>query len=110
MPARKKATPQRRSSATRKTPKKRIAKKQTARKATKKATPVAVGMVRVAILTVSPAGKCVRQTTKKYTTRDSPAFPANECCGVVMRGQNAGRLSLYRSEPDKNGVCRWIRK
>lgn len=47
---------------------------------------------------------CAQQTTKKYTARKSPAYPANECCGKKLVG-NDGRP--YESRPDKNGVCRW---
>lgn len=49
---------------------------------------------------------CVRQTTKKYTTRPSPPYPANACCGKVMMGNDGKR---YRSTPNKNGVCAWHR-
>jgi hypothetical protein len=47
---------------------------------------------------------CDSQKTKKYTTRPSPAFPANECCGEVKVG-NDGRM--YISVANKNGVCSW---
>ncbi len=54
---------------------------------------------------------CVKQTTKKYTTRPSPPYPANECCGMEdVRGQNKGKGYLYRSSPDANGVCKWKRQ
>ena len=50
---------------------------------------------------------CVDQSSlKKYMTRPSPAFPANECCGMVMTG-NDGRN--YKSVAASNGVCRWVK-
>ena len=57
---------------------------------------------------VKPASKtgrgCVKQTQKKYTERPSPAFPANECCGQIMEG-NDGKM--YISVADVRGICRW---
>jgi hypothetical protein len=52
------------------------------------------------------ARSCVRQTTVKYTspTRRSPPFPANECCGERMRG-NDGRW--YESKPNVRNICTW---
>ena len=47
---------------------------------------------------------CKRQATKKYITRPSPPFPANECCGKRKKG-NDGKM--WHSVPNKNGVCRW---
>ena len=34
--------------------------------------------------------KCVKQTTKKYTSpkRKSPPYPANECCGETYEGND----------------------
>jgi hypothetical protein len=46
----------------------------------------------------------VRQTSAKYTTRDSPPFPANQCCGETKRG-NDGKM--YRSVPNYRGICTW---
>lgn len=46
----------------------------------------------------------IPQTSKKYTTRKSPPFPANECCEAIKRG-NDGKL--YMSVELKNGICRW---
>ena len=45
-----------------------------------------------------------RKIDKKYSTRPSPPYPANEHCGETMKG-NDGRM--YTSIPDKNKVCRW---
>ena len=50
--------------------------------------------------------KCKKRTTKKYTTRKSPAYPANECCGKKKKGNDG---NFWVSKPDKNGVCRWVR-
>ncbi len=57
-------------------------------------------------VSTKPARGCVEQSNlKKYITRPSPAFPANECCGMVMKG-NDGRT--YKSIAASNGVCRWV--
>ena len=50
--------------------------------------------------------KCVKQTTKKYTSakRKSPPYPANECCGKEMMGNNK---KMWRSVRNKKGVCQW---
>jgi hypothetical protein len=47
---------------------------------------------------------CDIQTTSKYTSRPSPPYPANACCGRVMSGNDG---QLYKSVSDKNGVCHW---
>lgn len=49
---------------------------------------------------------CEPQTLKKYVTRPSPPYPANECCGRTLAGNDGAR---YVSVPNKNGVCRWVR-
>lgn len=46
---------------------------------------------------------CTRQYTKKYSDRKSPAYPANECCGMTKTRYGVA----WKSKPDKNGVCRW---
>lgn len=50
---------------------------------------------------------CVKQTTKKYTSRKSPPYPANKCCGKEMVGSNN---LMYISKATKAGSCRWIKK
>ena len=45
-----------------------------------------------------------KKVNKKYLTRDSPPYPANQFCGKTMKG-NDGKL--YESMPNKNGVCSW---
>jgi hypothetical protein len=47
---------------------------------------------------------CTKQTQKKYLTRPSPPFPANECCGQIMMGNDGQQ---YVSQPNVTGVCRW---
>jgi hypothetical protein len=49
---------------------------------------------------------CSKQFTKKYLYRNSPSFPANNCRGNIING-NDGKL--YRSTPDKNGIYKWKR-
>lgn len=50
--------------------------------------------------------KCVKQTTKKYTSakRKSPPYPANECCGKELMGNNK---KMWKSIRNKKGVCQW---
>jgi hypothetical protein len=48
---------------------------------------------------------CVRLTTKKYLTRNSPPYHANDCKNKIIKG-NDGKL--YISSPDKNNVYKWI--
>jgi hypothetical protein len=50
---------------------------------------------------------CERQTAKKYTSRKSPPYPANKCCGEQKKGNDG---NTYTSVPDKNGRCRWVLK
>ena len=52
---------------------------------------------------VQPSG-CVIQTTKKYTDRPSPPFPANKCKGQVMMGKNG---KMWASVEKSNGVSAW---
>ena len=49
---------------------------------------------------------CNPQTDKKYVTRPSPPYPANECCGMVLEGNDG---LTYESRADKRGVCRWYK-
>ena len=48
-----------------------------------------------------------KKVDKKYATRDSPPYPANECCGMTKIG-NDGRK--YVSKPKVNGICAWSKK
>lgn len=52
----------------------------------------------------SRRGRCVRQTSARYTTRGSPPFPANQCCGETKRGNDG---AMYRSIPNIRGICTW---
>jgi hypothetical protein len=44
------------------------------------------------------------KTLKKYKTRNSPPYPANENCGKKMKGNDG---NMYISNANKNGVCSW---
>lgn len=48
--------------------------------------------------------KCTIQTTKKYTSRSSPPYPANKCCGKTLKGNDGKK---YISEPGALGICAW---
>ena len=50
-----------------------------------------------------PSG-CVRQFTKKYMERSSPAFPANQCRGSVKMGNDG---QAYESTRNSNGIYTW---
>jgi hypothetical protein len=44
------------------------------------------------------------KTRKKYLTRKSPPYPANEYCGKTKKGNDG---QFYISVPDKNKICKW---
>jgi len=44
------------------------------------------------------------KTLKKYKTRNSPPYPANEHCNKQMVGNDN---QLYISKPNVNNVCSW---
>ena len=46
---------------------------------------------------------CVKQYTKKYMSRKSPAYPANQCRGRTMYGEDG----IYKSTENSNGVYTW---
>ena len=48
---------------------------------------------------------CSRQSTKKYSSRSSPPFPANNCCGMTKKGNDG---LTYKSVAASNGICRWV--
>ncbi len=50
---------------------------------------------------------CALQSTAKYTKRGSPPYPANQCCGQVMVGNDG---NTWQSRPDKTGVCHWYKR
>ena len=52
---------------------------------------------------------CTKQTTKRYTSRNSPPYPANECKVGSSKKGNDGIMYVV-SSPNKNGVKRWLKK
>ena len=46
-------------------------------------------------------------TQKKYVTRPSPPYPANDYCGKKKKGNDG---NMYISTRDKNGTCKWIKE
>ena len=44
------------------------------------------------------------KTLKKYKTRNSPPYPANENCNKQMKGNDG---YIYVSKSNKNNVCSW---
>ena len=83
-----------------------IRQKQEAEKKKPRAAPQVVSprVVPRVVVPQAAAKSCAKQTQKKYLERPSPPFPANECCGQVMQG-NDGRM--YISVADVRGICRW---
>jgi hypothetical protein len=51
-------------------------------------------------------GSCIRNTSKKYITRNSPPYSANKCCNETKKGNDG---NLYISKPNKNNICKWIK-
>lgn len=49
---------------------------------------------------------CSRVYTKKYSSRSSPPYPANECCGSIKKGNDGKK---YVSRSDVKGICRWVK-
>jgi hypothetical protein len=52
------------------------------------------------------SGDCVKSSDKKYESRPSPPYPANECRGKVIVGNDG---EMYISKPTASGVYRWVR-
>lgn len=48
---------------------------------------------------------CKKRTSKKYTSRNSPSYSAQDCKGKTMKGKDG----IYVSKPDKNNVYRWVK-
>ena len=44
------------------------------------------------------------KTLKKYKSRHSPPYPANENCNKKMKGNDG---LMYISKPNKNNICSW---
>jgi hypothetical protein len=51
-------------------------------------------------------GSCIRKTSTKYITRNSPPYSANKCCNETKEGNDG---NLYISKPNKNNICKWIK-
>ena len=52
---------------------------------------------------------CTKQHTKKYTSRNSPPYPANDCkVGSSKKGNDGSMYTV--SSPNVNGVKRWLKK
>jgi len=47
---------------------------------------------------------CARQTTKKYTSRGSPPYNANECCDKTIQGNDG---LMWTSRANKLNICSW---
>jgi len=52
----------------------------------------------------SVSGSCAKQTTKKYTDRPSPPFPAADCPRQVKKGNNG---KTYESVANVKGIYSW---
>jgi hypothetical protein len=50
---------------------------------------------------------CSRQSSPKYMKRNSPPYPANQCCGSVKIG-NDGNQYISKSMSGA-GHCRWVK-
>ena len=50
---------------------------------------------------------CTKQASKKYTERNSPPYPANECRAGTRKRGNDGLY--YVAKPNVNGVKRWVK-
>jgi hypothetical protein len=48
---------------------------------------------------------CKEQTAKKYKTRNSPSYSAQDCKGQTLKGKDG----MYKSKPDKNKVYKWVK-
>ena len=48
---------------------------------------------------------CKEQKTKKYQSRPSPPFPAQECKGVIKKGKDG----TYVSKADRRGIYKWVK-
>jgi len=50
--------------------------------------------------------RCKKMTTKKYTTRNSPPYPANKCLREIKKGNDG---NMYISKRNVNNVYRWVK-
>jgi len=60
----------------------------------------------VPVTKAKPSRGCVVQSQQKYQGRSSPPYPANECCGEIMAGNDG---MTYESRMTKGGYCRWFK-
>ena len=51
---------------------------------------------------------CNKQHTKKYISRKSPPYPANECCDLIRDG-NDGLPYVSKPTSDGKNTCRWYK-
>ena len=49
--------------------------------------------------------KCIKENTKKYTSRPSPPYPAQECPNKILPG-NDGKLYISLSSLE-TGIYKW---
>lgn len=54
----------------------------------------------------SVKGECVKSNDKKYTSRPSPPYPANECRGEVIVGNDG---NMYISKASTSGIYKWVK-
>jgi hypothetical protein len=76
-------------------------------KSVKKTSPKKTqGLFKKTQLKVDDRG-CSRQTAPKYNKRNSPPYPANQCCGRIMKG-NDGEMYVSKGMSGA-GHCRWVK-
>ena len=56
-----------------------------------------------------PSRGCSKQTTKKYTSRKSPAFPANLCRGQTKKGKYSVMYESKRTNRQGKAYYRWVK-
>ena len=57
-------------------------------KSPKKASPKKASPKKASPKKIKKVKSCVKKTTKKYATRQSPPFPANQCQGERKKGND----------------------
>lgn len=50
------------------------------------------------------SSNCIKSTLKKYKSRNSPPYPANDCPNQIKHGNDGNK---YISIEDKNGIFKW---
>ena len=84
--------------------KKRAATSKTSKTKTKKRSYANLRKYWASVHKRIKGAKCTIQTTKKYTSRSSPPYPANKCCGKTLKGNDGKK---YVSVPGSLGICAW---